>query len=602
MAVTRAFPPAVRALHVARPGRTARGFAIGGLLGVLLVLLALVAFREAYVGRILPGVQAGGVDIGGMTRTDARLALGNALDRLEDGAVTVHSGTGWAVIPYSVVGRAVDYEGMLERAAAAGRDGTRFDEAVAGLRQLLEPIEMPMVLGFDQQRLVQELQAFADRGYRQPQDAAVTSTKAGLTRSTAVYGVQVDTSLIAPKIAAALLDPATPPSFELTADAIPLAPAINDGHALRAYRLAERMATKLVLAHGKQRWEIRDARIRMWISFTGQGASYAPQVDPAGVPAIVKRFEKDLHRAPTEARYLRTRAGGVFGVTASRLGRTLDVDATATRVVAALAARLEGSATDNPVKVKTMEVAPKLATDEATKKAPLVLRMGTWTTRYVPSARNGFAANISIPAHRLDGVVVQPGALFDFWDAIGEVSFRTGYRLGAAIVGGRTVEGRALAGGICATSTTLFNAAARAGLQIVTRSPHWYYIPRYPLGLDATVSGSQSMRFRNDTKHPVLIKAYASPGTIRFEIWSVPNGRTVSWSRPRVSNVVAGYDTERKTSALPRGKRERIEWPVDGKDVSVTRTVRNAAGAVIHRDVFISNYHRMVGVTLVGTG
>jgi vancomycin resistance protein YoaR len=271
-------------------------------------------------------------------------------------------------------------------------------------------------------------------------------------------------------------------------------------------------------------------------------------------------------------------------------------------VAAALAARLEGTAPDKPVKVKTMEVAPKLSTDEATKKAPLVLQMGSWTTYYTPSAHNGFAANISIPAHRLDGVVVQPGALFDFWGRIGEVSFRTGYRLGGAIVGGHSVEGKALAGGICATSTTLFNAAARAGLQIVTRSPHWYYIPRYPLGLDATVSGSQSMRFRNDTKHPVLIKAYASPGMVRFEIWSVPNGRTVSWSRPSVSNVVQGYDSERKTSALKRGERERIEWPVDGKDVSVTRTVRNAAGAVIHRDVFVSHYHRMVGVTLVGTG
>jgi vancomycin resistance protein YoaR len=603
MAVTRPFAPAVRALQVARPGRAARGFLIGALLGVLLVILALVAFRQAYVDRILPGVQAGGVDIGGLTRTEARLTLAAALGRLEDGALTVHSGTGWATIPYSLVGRSVDYDGMLDRAAAVGRGGTGFEEAIAGLRQmLLEPVSMPTVVGFDQERLATELKAFADRGYRQPVDAAVISTRESLTRSPAVEGVKVDTSAVAPAITAALLDPATPAAFELTADAVPVAPAITDADARRAYDVAGRIATRLVLTHGKQKWEIRAARIRMWITFTGEGAGYAPQVDPTGVPAVVRRFTRDLHRAPTEARYLRVRSGGVFGVTASRLGRALDVDATASRVVAALAARLDGSAADKAVKVKTMQVAPKLTTDEATRKAPLVLQMGTWTTRYVPSARNGFAANISIPAHRLDGVVVQPGALFDFWDAIGEVSFRTGYRLGAAIVGGRTVEGRALAGGICATSTTLFNAAARAGLQIVTRSPHWYYIPRYPLGLDATVSGSQSMRFRNDTKHPILIKAFASPGMVRFEMWSVPNGRTVSWSRPSVSNVVQGYDTERKTSALKRGERERIEWPVDGKDVSVTRTVRNAAGAVIHRDVFVSHYHRMVGVTLVGTG
>jgi hypothetical protein len=35
--------------------------------------------------------------------------------------------------------------------------------------------------------------------------------------------------------------------------------------------------------------------------------------------------------------------------------------------------------------------------------------------------------------------------------------------------------------------------------------------------------------------------------------------------------------------------------------VSVTRTVRNGDGGVVHRDVFVSHYHRMVGVTLVGS-
>ena len=305
---------------------------------------------------------------------------------------------------------------MLDRASAVGRGGTPFEEAIAGLRQmLLEPVSMPTVVGFDQERLAEELKAFAERGYRQPVDAAVTSTRERLTRSAAVAGVRVDTSAVAPAITAALLDPATPSAFELTADAVPVPPAISDADALRAYDVAERIATKLVLTHGKQKWAIRPARIRMWITFTGEGASYAPQVDPSGVPAVVKRFAPDLHRAPTEARFLRVRSGGVFGVTTSRLGRALDVKATATRVTAALAARLEGSAADKPVKVKTMEVAPKLSTDEATKKAPLVLLMGSWTTRYVPSAHNGFAANISIPAHRLDGVVVQPGALFDFW-------------------------------------------------------------------------------------------------------------------------------------------------------------------------------------------
>ena len=50
------------------------------------------------------------------------------------------------------------------------------------------------------------------------------------------------------------------------------------------------------------------------------------------------------------------------------------------------------------------------------------------------------------------------------------------------------------------------------------------------------------------------------------------------------------------------GTSERIEWPVDGKDVVVTRTVRDASGRVIHRDTFVSHYHRMIGINQIGIG
>jgi vancomycin resistance protein YoaR len=231
-----------------------------------------------------------------------------------------------------------------------------------------------------------------------------------------------------------------------------------------------------------------------------------------------------------------------------------------------------------------------------------MVKIGSWTTHYQVSAHNGFGANITVPTRRLNGTVVQPGAVFDFWAALGEVSFRTGYRLGGAIVGGHSVEGKALAGGICAASTTLFNAALRAGYEIDARQPHWYYITRYPLGLDATVSDSQTMRFRNDTPYPLLIRGFASPGYVHYEIWTVPNGRTTTISRPIVKNVVPGYDTTVQTVSLPVGTSERTEWPVDGKDVWVTRTVRDASGRIVHQETYFSHYHRMVGINMVGTG
>ena len=600
MAVTEQVAPATRALHVPRPGRGARRFVIGALLGVVLVLLALVAFRQSFADRILPGVQVGGIEVGGLTRSEARAALVAALGPIERGEVTIRSGVGNAVIPYAQVGRKVDYDTMVDRAAALGRDGTLFTETVAGLQLLVEPVSMPPIVSFDRDRLADALAAYRDRVALRSRDAGVVAVASGFAIKQAVNGVQVDTTGVSAAIEAALLDPATPSSLELKAEASWVAPATTEADARRAMAVADRIASDVVLTKGSKSWKIKAAKIRPLIAFSGTGAAFGPRVDPAGIPAELKKVAKDLKRKPTEALYLRTRSGHIFGVSASRLGRAVDKVATANAVVAALAERGLGADPATPVKVTTTIVAPKLSTDEAKRKAPLMVKLGSWTTYYQVAAHNGFAANITVPARRLDGVVVKPGQVFDFWNALGEVSFRTGYRLGGAIVGGHSVEGKALAGGICAASTTLFNAAARGGLQILSRAPHWYYITRYPLGLDATVSQSQTMRFRNDTKYSVLIKTRASPGVVTFEIWSVPNGRTVTWSKPSVTNVVRGFDTVKTTSSLRHGQRQRIEWPVDGKDVVVSRTVRDANGRVVHHDTWVSHYHRMIGVTLVG--
>ncbi len=600
MAVTQPVATAVRALRVPVPGRAMRRFAIGALFGVLLVLGAVAGFGQAHAGRILPGIVLGGVSVGGMTEVEARTALDAALGPLEAGRIELVSERTTDVIRYAEVGRVVDDDAMLAGALSHGRDGTRFEEALAGLQGLLRPVSMPIVIHYDHDRLTSALADFRGLGGRSATDATVRIRKNGFVATPAHDGVRVDTAAIEPRIEAALLDPETPPAIRMTAESTALPPVTSDADVARAIATARRIASPLLVTAGSKDWTITAKRIRSWMTFEGTGADLAPVIDPTGVPDILVNARKHVARKPLDAQFVRDRGGRIFGVGASSAGRAMDLDTTVARVIERLSDRATGSRTRQPVKVKTMVVAPELTTGEATKKAPLVQRIGSWTTYYQVSAHNGFAANITIPARRLDGLVVRPGETFDFWRALGEVSFRTGYRLGGAIVGGHTVEGRALAGGICAASTTLFNAAARGGLQVVTRSPHWYYITRYPLGLDATVSDSQTMRFRNDTAHPILIRSHASPGVVRFEIWSVPNGRTVTWSRPAVSNVVGGYDTVRYSSTLRPGERERIEYPVDGKDVSITRTVRNGSGRVVHRDTFVSHYHRMVGVTLVG--
>ncbi|HEY8819202.1 MAG TPA: hypothetical protein VIM25_10345 [Candidatus Limnocylindrales bacterium] len=126
--------------------------------------------------------------------------------------------------------------------------------------------------------------------------------------------------------------------------------------------------------------------------------------------------------------------------------------------------------------------------------------------------------------------------------------------------------------------------------------PGHFCIDRYPLGLDATVAISVSsvttMAWTNDTDYPVLIRGYkirnGNRGYVRFDLYSVPNGRKVTIGTPTVKNIRHPIDTI------------QVEYPVDGKQVWRTVTVRDASGKIIHQTTYYSNYSRVDGITLIG--
>jgi len=601
MAVSEETLPRRRAMRIPRPGRLFFAFVVAAGLGAGLVAGGLAAFHESLAGQILPGVAVAGVNVGGLTAEEARAALTARYGSLAQGGLVVRTSIGSTTVAFADVHRGADIDAMLAEAAAIGRGGSWLDDTIAAIRLRLEPQTVQLRLTYDHDLAATAITSWTDRTALSAIDASAISGATGFGTIPSVEGSRIDDAAALALVDAAMRDPATIGGAGVTAPVMRVAPILTTEVADAVRLSAQRMTRNLVVTNGSDAWTIYGARIRTWISFAWVDGVYRPVLDERKIPAAFTSIGKRVARPVHDAAFLRDKHGRIVGAMADSAGRELDIDATVDRVVEALQSRASGEPPTR-IKLPLVAVLPKTTTADVVKTAPLMVKVGGWTTYYTPSDHNGFAANITIPARTLNGTVVQPGQGFDFWAALGEVSFRTGYRLGGAIVGGHSVEGKALAGGICAASTTLFNAALRAGLEIDARQPHWYYITRYPLGLDATVSGSQTMRFRNDTPNAILIRGFASPGIVRFEIWSVPNGRTVTLTRPIVWNVVQGYDTVVKTTAMKAGTSERTEWPVDGKDVSVTRIVRDGSGRVIHRETYLSHYHRMVGINLVGIG
>jgi len=125
--------------------------------------------------------------------------------------------------------------------------------------------------------------------------------------------------------------------------------------------------------------------------------------------------------------------------------------------------------------------------------------------------------NLRLACRALDGTVIAPGETFSFNEAVGERTSAKGYQEAAVYVSGNTVS--QLGGGICQVASTLYYCAMYADLDIVERSPHMFLVTYVPGGLDAAIYwGSQDLKFRNNTNHPIQIRAEASDGECSVEL------------------------------------------------------------------------------------
>ena len=118
----------------------------------------------------------------------------------------------------------------------------------------------------------------------------------------------------------------------------------------------------------------------------------------------------------------------------------------------------------------TLTIEPEILLADTTKAElmnsfKMVSSYTTTTTKN--SNRN---TNIELSANAINGTTVMPGETFSFNDTTGKRTTEKGYKEAVAISGGQNVPD--VGGGVCQTSSTLFNAVARANLEIVYRSPH----------------------------------------------------------------------------------------------------------------------------------
>ena len=613
MTTPSATPP--RTAPETRSGRTLGArFLVAFLLGLVLVVVlgvgALYAYGQQYAGRILPGVHVGAVDVSGMDSAAARSALADAYGSLSDGRIVVQGPAGQTTISYAQIDRGPDIDTMVSLALAAGRHGEPVADLIGAPRTALNGATIAPRVTYDETRLAAAIAAAAKSVDRDAVNATLTATPDGeFVLTDSVDGRLVDQSALLATIENRIgaLDAPSEVAVDMPVTTTP--PAVDTAAATATQAAAERMSEDLTLTLNKKQWTISNADLRKLISFSAAAdGSITPVVDEAGIDPLLRPIAKAVRQKAQNAGF-RYSGGKIVVSSKAKQGRKLDTAATHALVHDALMARQVG-ATNPPVELVVASTDPAVTTAQAKQYAPKMRSISSWTTWFPIDAPHGYGKNIWLPAAAINGHVVGPGEKFDFWTVVGEVSAAKGYVRGGAIVNGKTELQGALAGGICSCSTTLFNAALRAGMDMKARRNHYYYISRYPLGLDATVfksdgGSTQTMSFVNDTKYPILIRGIntrsGSTGYVTFKIYSVPNGRRVTISKATVKNFRSATDTVVRTNSLPAGTSKRVEYPVDGMDVWRTVTVREK-GKIVHQTTYYSHYATITGVVEVGTG
>lgn len=135
--------------------------------------------------------------------------------------------------------------------------------------------------------------------------------------------------------------------------------------------------------------------------------------------------------------------------------------------------------------------------------------------------------NIKLACQSINGHVLYPDETFSFNETVGQRTIEEGYKSAGTIAKGQLIQD--VGGGICQVSTTLFNAAVRADLQVVKRNNHAWPISYITIGEDAAVNWPNlDLKLKNNKKTPVFIIMYYDNKKTSAEIYGMSLGDGIS--------------------------------------------------------------------------
>lgn len=188
-------------------------------------------------------------------------------------------------------------------------------------------------------------------------------------------------------------------------------------------------------------------------------------------------------------------------------------------------------------------------------------------------------------------VILLPGEEFSYNKTVGKRTKENGFGEAGAYLNGETVQ--EVGGGVCQTSSTLYNAVVLANLEVTERTNHTYISSYVPIGRDATVSwGGPDFKFKNNRDYPIKIEASYAGGKLTCKIIGTDvDGSYVKFTSERTGDVA--YNTKYENDAtIPEGQQVTKQAGSNGGKAVSYRLVYDKDGKLLSKKKEANSYYK----------
>jgi len=559
---------------LARLWANQRVAAIAFVVGVVVLglVVAALADRLAYRNRVLPGVVAGHVDLGGMTVRGAREALREEAARLESTPISVRAGQTQFSVDPTALGLKVDVPVTVRRARLVGRSRNPLAQVAGTVLRRSRDDRVPLAITVDRGRLEGVLDGWVAQTGKGLVDGGLRFEGAEVVEIAPRRGIGIRREEARAAVLAALARGDSAAGRLAIGDTTP---AIDLRDVRRTARKARKLlsAPVVVTANGVA-IPLPPEQVASTLSTEIVESRLVLRSDPAKLRVVMAPALASIETAPKDAGF--TVAGSTVSVVPAVTGQLADLDLVARRV----------GAGQHEITAPMEPVEPARSTAWA-QQLNITELVSSYTTNHPCCAPR--VDNIHTAAEAIDGTIVEPGATFSLNGALGPRTTEKGY-VAAPAIGADLEYEDSVGGGVSQLSTTLYNASFFGCYKDVTHTVHALYITRYPMGREATLNyPSIDNRFRNDSGSGVLIRTFYSSTSITVALYGNKEGRSCKAEGPNVLETIPPAVEYVDDPALPAGTEKELSPGHTGYAVENFRVI-SRAGQPDERERYLERY------------